>query len=86
MAGTRIEPRAETSATAEPDRPAKKMLETMVTWARPPWKWPTRARAKRTRRSVMPPRFMSSPARMKSGTARSENWFMPAKLRWSMIE
>ena len=69
MAGIIIDPRAEASAVAEPEMPEKNMLQTMVTWAKPPRTWPTRARERTTRRSVMPPAFMISPAAMKKGMA-----------------
>ena len=57
------------SAIAEPDMPAKMMLCTTLTWARPPRKRPTSALQKRSSRSVMLPMFMNSAARMNSGIA-----------------
>ena len=57
------------SAIAEPDMPAKMMLCTTLTWARPPRKRPTSASQKCSSRAVMLPEFISSAAKMKSGTA-----------------
>ena len=66
------------SAMAEPDMPAKMMLWTTLTCARPPRKRPTIALQNCSRRSVMLPVFMNSAARMNSGTA-SSTWleYMP---------
>ncbi len=71
MAGIIIEPMAERSASEEPERAAMNMLERMLAWASPPLKWPMAEREKRTMRSVMPPEFINSPARMNRGTASS---------------
>ena len=65
IAGTRIEPIAEVSATDEPETPAKTMLETTEAWPSPPRQWPTTVSANSTSRFEMPPRAISSPARMK---------------------
>jgi len=51
------------SAVAEPDIPEKIMLAKMLTWARPPWIWPTMAFDKSTMRSVRRQAFINSPAR-----------------------
>ena len=67
-----ILPEPAASAMAEPDMPAKMMLWTTLTWARPPRKRPTSALQKRSSRSVMLPEFMISAERMKSGTASSD--------------
>ena len=64
-------PEAAASARADPDMPAKMMLCTTLTCARPPRKRPTRASQKRSSRSVMLPVFMNSAARMNSGMASS---------------
>ena len=72
-----IEPSAETSATAEPDMPANSIDDRMLTWARPPLRWPIIAWLNSTRRMVMPPRFMSSPASMKNGIAISGKESIP---------
>ena len=78
MAGTMVLPKAAVSATAAPVMPAKMTEATMLECASPPRKWPTRALAKPVSRSVMPERFMISPARMKKGMAmkvyRSRPW------------
>ena len=59
------------SAMADPDMPAKMMLWTTLTCARPPRKRPTIALQNCSSRSVMLPVFMNSAARMNSGTASS---------------
>ena len=82
MAGIRIEPSAEVSATAEPLKPANMMEDRMFTWASPPRRWPTTAFANRTSRAVMSPTFMIWPASMKSGIASSGNWLIPANILW----
>ena len=64
-------PEPAASASAEPDMPAKMMLCTTLTWARPPRKRPTSALQKRSSRSMMLPAFMNSAARMNSGIASS---------------
>ncbi len=61
------------SAVEEPDIPAKKIDSTTLICARPPGKWPTSAREKRTRRSVMPPTFIRFAASRKNGTASRMN-------------
>ena len=60
---------ADASAAEEPEMPAKIMLESTQTMARPPRRCPTRHAANRTRRREMPPCSMTVPARMKNGTA-----------------
>ena len=70
-------PIAEASATAEPEMPANIMEESTFTCARPPRICPTKDCAKRTMTAVMPPAFMSSPARMKNGTANRGKLSMP---------
>ena len=64
-------PELAASASAEPDMPAKMMLCTTLTWARPPRQCPTSALQKRSSRSMMLPLFMNSAARMNSGMASS---------------
>ena len=76
---------AEVSATADPLIPANSMLVTMLTWASPPRRWPTRVLAKFTRLMVIPARFITSPVRMKNGMASNGNWWMPANVRWNSI-
>ena len=71
-------PIAETSAMAEPDTPPNSSEDTMLTWPRPPRRCPTSAEAKAIRRSEMPPRIISSPAKMNSGIAISEAEPAPA--------
>ena len=57
------------SAIAEPDMPAKMIDWTTLTCASPPRKRPTIALQNVRRRCVIGPEFISSAARMKSGTA-----------------
>ena len=73
IAGIRIAPVPAASAVAEPDIPAMIMLLTTVTWPSPPLKCPTIACENRTSRSVIPPLFMSPPARRKSGSPSRVN-------------
>ena len=63
---------AETSASAEPETPPNKVEASTLTWPKPPRKWPTSEEASEISLSEMPPRSMSSPAKMKSGIASSE--------------
>ncbi len=60
-------------ATAEPDKPANMIELRILTCAKPPLKWPTKVRANWTNRSVIPPRFINSPARINNGTANRAN-------------
>ena len=60
---------AEASAVEEPETPASITLVTMLAWPSPPRKWPTRATARSTIRTVMPPAFITAAARMKNGIA-----------------
>ena len=69
MAGIRMEPRAEQSATDEPEMPPMIMLETTVTLASPPRRWPTSARARLMMRWARPPAPIRFPASMKNGMA-----------------
>ena len=62
-------PRPAASATAAPEMPAKIMLATTLTCARPPRMLPTRAAAKSKMRCVTPSAFIRLAARMKKGTA-----------------
>ena len=64
---------AAASAMAEPEIPAKNTLVMMFTCPSPPRKRPTIAIERSISALVTPPRFISSPARMKSGIANSEN-------------
>ena len=69
MAGIRIEPSAETSATAEPEISAKNIDAPIDTIASPPRMKPSIAEAKAISRREMPEAFMIAPARMNSGIA-----------------
>ena len=69
MAGIRMEPRAEVSATEEPEIPPKIMEATMFTSPSPPRMGRSSSMQKLMMRWVMPPVFISSPASMNSGMA-----------------
>ena len=78
ICGIIVPPMAETSAIAEPDTPPKNSEDSTLTWPRPPRRCPTSDEAKAIRRSEMPPRIISSPAKMNSGIAISEAALAPA--------
>src|SRR5699024_3177997 len=69
------------SATADPEMPPKIMLVTTLTAESPPFMGPTSAKAKSTRRRVMPPAFMIAPARTNKGIASSGKERRPASIR-----
>src|SRR5574340_789710 len=75
-----MRPIAATCASADPVSIASIVFETTVAWPNPPRMWPTTELANATSRSAMPPRFMSSPARMKNGIAMSGNESMPLNM------
>ena len=62
-------PREAQSAEEEPEMPPKKKDATTLTMAAPPCIQPTSSLEKSIRVSVMPPALISSPIRMKKGTA-----------------
>src|SRR6185369_14832859 len=68
-----IDPTAATVAGDEPDTAANNMHASTDAIARPPWRWPTQALAKRIIRRATPPVVRNAPARMKNGIARSVN-------------
>ena len=74
------------TATPSPT-PVPEMIidETTLTWPSPPGTWPTRARAKRKMRCVVPPVFIRLPARMKNGMARSVKPVVPKYIRCGSI-
>src|SRR5438105_12484923 len=77
IAGMRIEPSAETSATADPEISAKNIEAPIETIASPPRMKPRIDAAKAMRRREIPEAFMIAPARMKSGTAISGKFSAP---------
>ena len=85
MVGITMEPREETSATAEPEIPPKNMESRQFTQARPPRNLPTMAFAKSTILSDIPPAPMISPARMKKGTAINEKLLMDFAICCTMV-
>ena len=64
-------PRDAQSAEEEPEMPPKKKEATTLTMAAPPLNQPTSSFEKSIRVSVIPPALISSPIRMKKGTASS---------------
>src|SRR5438034_5315234 len=68
-----MEPSPAASAVDEPEIPAKIMLTTTLTCARPPRKWPTMVRVNAISRSVIPDAFMMFAASRKKGTASRMN-------------
>src|ERR687890_1965314 len=80
MGGSITRPMAATSALEEPEIPAKNILTTVTTWARPPRMWPTNAWAKLTSRSVTFEDAMISPSSMKKGTASKGTTLMPLNI------
>jgi len=80
MAGMRIDPRAATSATAEPDISAKNMEAATLTMARPPLIKPNNAEAKAINRREMPEVFMMAPAKMNKGIASNGKLVAPSNM------
>ncbi len=77
MLGIITEPTAAASAMAAPETPAIIMFTITTTYDSPPRMLPTAASAKATSRRVIPPAFISSPAKMKNGTAIRMNESAP---------
>ncbi len=78
ICGIIVPPMAETSAMAEPDTPPKNSDDSTLTWPRPPRRRPTSEAANEISRSEMPPRSISSPAKMNNGIAISDAAPAPA--------
>ena len=76
--GSRMVASAAVSAIAEPLIDASNTAAPIATKPRPPRIWPTKARARSMMRRDRPPAFISSPARMKNGTASSGKLSNPA--------
>ena len=85
MAGIMIDPMAAVSAAVEPEIPEKKISETIETIPRPFLKWPTRALARLTSLSEIPPVSIKAPARMNRGTARRGKESHPVKIFWGRM-
>jgi hypothetical protein len=66
-----------TSATDEPEIPAKNMLNSVTTCARPPRRWPTSVCDSRIMRVATSEDAISSPTSRKNGTASSVSESMP---------
>ena len=78
IAGMRIDPKAATSATADPEISAKKSDAPMVTIDKPPRTKPISAEVNAISRREMPVAFITAPARMNNGMAISENFVAPS--------
>ena len=76
--GSRMVASAAVSASAEPLMLAIRTAAPMVTKPSPPRMWPTQACAMVMMRRLMPPEFISSPARIKNGTASKGKLSTPA--------
>ena len=74
-----------TSAVDEPEMPAKNMLNSVTTWARPPRRWPTSVCDSRIIRCATSDEAISSPTRRKNGTASSVSESMPWN-SWPIID
>ena len=72
ICGIIVPPTADTSAMADPETPPKNSDDSTLIWPRPPRRCPTSEAASEISRSEMPPRIISSPAKMNSGIAISE--------------
>src|SRR5690606_28427846 len=80
MPGIRMEPRAATSATAEPEISAKQGEEPMEPRDNPPRIHPKSDDATAINRCEIPEAFMMAPARMNSGIASSGKFVAPLKV------
>ena len=78
--GITMDPREETSATADPEIPPKNMLSMTLTMASPPGSLPTIRLAKLTIFWEMPPSFMISPIMIKKGIASREKFMTPSAM------
>ncbi len=74
-----------TSATDEPEMPAKNMLNSVTTWASPPRRCPTSVCDRRIMRWTTSDEAISSPTSRKNGTASSVSESMPWK-SWPIID
>src|SRR5690606_11065821 len=71
MPAMTMEPTATTVAGEDPETAANRQQAMTEAMARPPWKWPTVAMAKRIMRLATPPVVMKAPASTKKGIAMS---------------
>jgi hypothetical protein len=85
IAGIIIAPIEEISATADPETPPKNIEARMLIWANPPGIRPTITSAIFTRRVEIPPRAISTPAKMNRITANNGNEFMAVIIRWTIV-
>ncbi len=74
-----------TSAEDDPDMPEKNMLNTVVTCARPPRTWPTRACDRSAMRITTLAEVISSPTSRKNGIAIRLSESMPLN-SWPIID
>src|SRR5215471_17682290 len=78
ICGIMVPPIADTSASADPDTPPNKSEANTLTCPSPPRKCPTSDEANAMSRSEIPPRIMSSPAKMNNGMATNDAVLAPA--------
>ena len=78
IAGIRIEPKAATSATAEPEISAKNIEVAILIMLRPPLINPTRAEANAINLLDIPALFIIEPARINNGIAINGNFIDPS--------
>ena len=77
ISGATVRLNTATSATDEPEMPAKNMLNRVTTWASPPRRCPTSVCDKRIMRWTTSDEAISSPTRRKNGTASSASESIP---------
>ena len=77
MAGIRTRPSALVSATADPEMPDMNVADATLLIASPPRNRPRIAFVNASRRSVIPPAVIRSPASRKKGMARSSRLSTP---------
>ncbi len=75
-----IAPTPDVSAIADPDIPEKMIEVRILTWLKPPGKWPTSLFAKSNIRKVILPWFMICAARIKNGTAKRVKLRVPLNI------
>ncbi|MPM63900.1 hypothetical protein SDC9_110784 [bioreactor metagenome] len=85
ISGIRIDPRAEVSATDEPEIPPKIIDATTFTSPRPPLSGLTKSIEKSMSLRVNPLWFISSPVSMNSGMAMMMKLSVPDQTRWGKV-
>ena len=80
IAGIRIEPKAATSATADPEISAKNIEAAMVIILNPPFTKPTKAEAKAINLREIPELFIIAPAKINKGIAINGKFIDPSNI------